>query len=198
MIAHLESTYCFFTVSSTGERQICHHPSIDLPEAPRQLFHRIWQQHPNLMGDLKVQLIGQCSLILKMLPILIYAMRSRRYPHTHRKCQPMIILLSYLIIFPSGANWRCCRTLKNHQIWQKNEENSCYKLPSTHYYKYPKPRFWVPVSSLVCSCAAMHNCTGRGGPILVQKRANFFRDFEIETIWCCLSSYLYIILVILL
>ena len=91
-IPPLVSTYCFFTVSSTGERQICHHPSIDLPEAPRQLFHRIWQQHPNLMGDLKVQLIGQCSWILKMLPILIYAMLSLRYTHTHRESQPTILI----------------------------------------------------------------------------------------------------------
>ena len=30
-------TYCFFTVSSTGERQICHHLSRDLSEAPPAL-----------------------------------------------------------------------------------------------------------------------------------------------------------------
>ena len=43
------------------------------------------------------------------------------------------------------------------------------------------PLYYLYSIVLLYSYAAMHNCTGRG-PILVQKRANFFRDFEIETI----------------
>ena len=35
------------------------------------------------------------------------------------------LFLTYLRIFQSRAHQRCCRTLKNYQIWQKIEETPC-------------------------------------------------------------------------
>ena len=56
--------------------------------------------------------------------------------------------LRYLMIFQSGVRGRYT-TLKDHQIWQKNEEKWCIYLPPTHFstgFGYPKTQFRIPES----------------------------------------------------
>ena len=56
------------------------------------------------------------------------------------------IFLLFLMLFSSGARWRCWRTSKNHQIWkkysEKNPHSSCaqliFQVNSRYISRYPK------------------------------------------------------------
>ena len=45
--------------------------------------------------------------------------------------------LPYLMIFQSGAFWKCCKTLKNHQIWQKMKKSLAFNQPIFRWFRVP-------------------------------------------------------------
>ena len=89
-IPPLVSTYCFFTVSSTGERQICHHPSIDLPEAPPALSPHLAtasKSHGRFKGPINR------SMLLDFKDATYSNIRyAISQIHTHRESQPTILI----------------------------------------------------------------------------------------------------------